>query len=88
MTVVVMKIVTAGGSILNKPVYLKAYDVNAFSGRGSAELTENRDEALRFADFAAMMEAWRTQSSFRPIREDGKPNRPLTAYTIEGETIT
>lgn len=85
---VVMKIVVAGGTILDKPTYLKSFDVDAHRGRGSAELTEDRSEALKFGDLAAMLEAWRTQSTVRPIREDGKPNRPLTAYTIEGEAVT
>jgi len=28
------------------------------------------------------MLAWMTQSTSKPLRPDGKPNRPLTAYSV------
>lgn len=31
---------------------------------------------------AAALEAWRTIDEARPWRPDGKPNRPLTAFTV------
>lgn len=65
------------------PQYLKSYDIEAHNGRGSAELTEHIKDALRFPDTKAALDAWKTQSKTMPLREDGKPNRPLTAFTVE-----
>lgn len=40
--------------------------------------------AQRFPDAGAALEYWRTPVTCpcHAIREDGKPNRPLTAYTV------
>ena len=40
---------------------------------------------MRFVSIAEAMEYWRTVSTTVPFRPDGKPNRPLTAYTVEIE---
>jgi hypothetical protein len=69
------------------PSWVKSCDVDAMDGYGLAQLTTNRDEALTFDDFTEAMMFWRRQSTVRPIRGDGKPNRPLTAYTIEVESL-
>lgn len=83
---VVMKIVGTGVELFERPVYLKAFDVEAFDGRGSATYTVDIAEAMVFEDAAALFAAWRTQSKVRPLREhDGQPNRPLTMFTIETE---
>jgi hypothetical protein len=37
-------------------------------------------EALKFKDAKAALEFWRWQNGIRP---DGKPNRPLMAFTVE-----
>jgi hypothetical protein len=63
--------------------WLKSADVNAYAGRGHCEFTMRRDEALAFPDFVAAMDFWKLQSTVTPIRPDGKPNRPLTAYTVQ-----
>lgn len=65
------------------PTWLKAGDVEAFDGRGDATLTSNVDEALRFESPVAALMFWRSQSETRPLRDDGQPNRPLTAFTVE-----
>jgi hypothetical protein len=44
-------------------------------------------DPLRFDDFLAAMECWKMPSRVRPLRPDGKPNRPLTVYTITFETV-
>ena len=38
-------------------------------------------EAHKFSDSVELFECWRKANGVRPY--DGKPNRPLTAYTIE-----
>lgn len=71
----------ATGEPLN--AFLAAFDVDAMDGIGSARLTGDIQQALRFPDHSAVIDAWMRQSTVRPLRADGKPNRPLTAYTIE-----
>lgn len=63
--------------------YIKAYDVNGHDGMGEAQLTLDIKEAVVWPSPFAALEAWREQSTVAPIRLDGKPNRPLTAYTVE-----
>jgi hypothetical protein len=66
-----------------KTSWLQSFDANANGGRGSLVMTKKRSEAMRFDSIGAVMECWQTQSTVVPLRTDGKPNRPLTAYTIE-----
>lgn len=67
--------------------YLAWFDVDAFDGRGSDHWTDNLADAIRFPSFVAAMAAWKTTSRVRPVREDGRPNRPLTAYSVEPRHI-
>jgi hypothetical protein len=66
-----------------KTSWLLRFDADAWSGRGVIKRTQDRAEAKRFASFSDVIECWKTQSTVRPLRPDGKPNRPLTAYSIE-----
>jgi hypothetical protein len=65
-----------------QPTWLKDFDADAEDGFGRFEFTTDPDDAKRFEDAAAASEEWRRQSTVRPLRDDGKPNRPLTAYTV------
>jgi hypothetical protein len=65
--------------------YLKAYDPEAHDGQGFAEWTMDPAEALRFENAVDALEFWRQVPKSRPVRGDGQPNRPLTAYTIAVE---
>ena len=60
--------------------YLESFNPEAFAGRGSAEFTHDKRRALRFLNFTDGLECWRLQSIVNPLRPDGKPNRPLTAF--------
>lgn len=62
--------------------YVQEYYPDAFSGRGSVTTTENIFEALRFDSVGAAWDCWRQQSSVRPLRADGAPNRPLTSFSV------
>lgn len=42
--------------------------------------TDDPSKARQFSSAADAMEYWRRSYGLRP---DGKPNRPLTAYTVE-----
>jgi hypothetical protein len=63
--------------------YLKTGDVDAHGGRGTAEWTDVPADAIHFATPGAAMEFWRRPSTVSPIRGDGRPNRPLTVFTVE-----
>jgi hypothetical protein len=57
-------------------------DVDAEGGRGASAFTLAPERAQRFPNAGAVMEEWKRQSTVRPLRHDGKPNRPLSAFTI------
>lgn len=65
--------------------YVKAYDPTyhpagqQYDG-GILEVTEDPADALTFADAGAALACWQRSHG---TREDGKPNRPLTAWTVE-----
>jgi hypothetical protein len=63
--------------------YLRAYDPDAREGRGEILVSETPEEALKFDSVMELWALWKTASTVHPIRlSDGKPNRPLTAYSI------
>ena len=63
--------------------WLVSSDPDAFRGRGDMELTHDPSKAKRFVDAKAALQYWRRESTVQPYRSDGKPNRPLTAFTVE-----
>jgi hypothetical protein len=67
--------------------YIKNFDAEAYPARGSVLLTWSPDEARLFRDQQQAYEFWQTQSKHEPIRPDGRPNRPLTAYNVTVETF-
>lgn len=52
---------------------------------GTILLTADRKMARQFESHAEAMAAWNTQSQSRPLRPDGRPNKPMTALTVEIE---
>ena len=68
--------------------WLKAFDAEAHDGLGYANFTDDFAEALHFRDVGKAMEFWRTRSKSRPLRADGRPNRPLTSFTVEVARLT
>jgi hypothetical protein len=70
-----------------EPIWLKAVDLEAHDGRGDLKFTDHPDDALRFADVPEAFETWRRQSTTRPLRADGQPNRPLTAFSVTFDTV-
>ena len=65
--------------------WLKRFDPDAYDGRGLVEWTRDIREALKFPDYIAAKDYYIQQSTVRPLCDDGKPNRPLTGYTISLE---
>lgn len=67
--------------------YLAGYDPDAQDGTGSTMWSLNPDKAMKFEDAGAAMTTWRMTSKVHPVRADGKPNRPLTAFSLMSEEI-
>lgn len=81
----------AGSAVFAEKVptgaYLKEYDPEAHDGQGSARWTEDLAEALIFDSADDAADLWRTIPKARPLRPDGRPNRPLTAFTVAIDPI-
>lgn len=52
-------------------------------GRGRTTFTRDRTRAITFDSVGDAFEYWDQQSKTVPMRPDGEPNRPLTAFTVE-----
>lgn len=63
--------------------YLKWFDHEANEGGGYGLFTPHRYKAMRFADAGEALAFWQRQSTVRPLRADGQPNRPLSCLTVE-----
>lgn len=78
----------AGLPEATKPgAYLKRYNPEGRDGFGDIEWSEKAEEALRFLTFGEALAQLRIQPHARPWRPDGRPNRPLTAYTVSIEEL-
>jgi hypothetical protein len=62
--------------------FLAAFDPDARDGYGEARWTGDPRKALVFGSVQEAARVWRTVSPSRPVRGDGRPNRPLTAYSV------
>lgn len=69
------------GKVIN--AWLKDFDLDADGGLGMVTYTDDRDEAMVFDTIEDVHEFWTQQSTLMPLRPDGQPNRPLTAFTVE-----
>ena len=67
--------------------YLQAADVEADNGRGTVEVTEDIEKAMKFSSSLKAIQFWRQQSKTHPLRPDGKENRPLTAFHAMIENV-
>lgn len=67
--------------------YVLSFDPDAHDGGGELMTTRNARNAKRFASTGEAFEFWRQASTVRPLREDGKPNRPFTAFTVSIEGV-
>lgn len=89
------------GTEFSRPLWIESYDIDASPARqsifnsdgaivnglwgGATRLTIHRDRAKRFPSFIDASAAWNTVSKRCPLRPDGRPNKPLTAFTVEFE---
>lgn len=68
-------------------LFVTECDVDARDGRGAVYTTPERREARQFPGTVSALEYWKRQSKVTPLRDDGQPNRPLTAYSVEVENL-
>lgn len=76
-----------GGYPLDPPEWVTEYDPNAHGGLGQSDTSTDKAKALRFPTAGEAFAFWRQQSTVKPLRDDGRPNRPLTALTVSIEEI-
>lgn len=62
--------------------YLESFDFDAEGGRGYGVFTKDKTKALLFDTSAEAWAFWNTIPESKPKRDDGAPNRPLTALTV------
>jgi hypothetical protein len=67
--------------------YVQDYNPDACAGYGELVATSDIQKAMRFESAGDALEFYRQQSKVRPFRPDGRPNRPLMAYTVSIENI-
>lgn len=67
--------------------WVEAYDPDAAGGRGHIGFTRIKDKALTFPSVRDAMDFYTQVSKVLPVRDDGKPNRPLTAYNLVIEPL-
>jgi hypothetical protein len=67
--------------------YLKSFDHDTDDGLGFGVFTKSKKRAKVFDSHEQLFEFWKKQSTTRPLRPDGEPNRPLTALTVTIEPI-
>lgn len=63
--------------------YLRSYSPDAHDGQGDVVWTTDMRLAVQFSSAGGAMRFYRQQSTVRPLRDDNRPNRPLTAATVE-----
>lgn len=84
----VIRFVALAGVSLNKHTleygdYLAAFDPDGMDGAGVATWSRDAARAMTFDSVEAASSTYRMVSVVKPFRDDGRPNRPLTAYTVE-----
>jgi hypothetical protein len=62
--------------------YVQSFDPDANDGRGELLTTQHREKALQFEHPGEALRYYRQASKVCPLRPDGLPNRPLTAFTV------
>lgn len=75
------------GASLDSGWWLAVYDPDAYDGAGDVQGTHDAADAKRFPDLAAALEEWKRPSTTHPLRRDGKPNRPLSAFTVQPRVL-
>ena len=82
---------SVGLRFLNGPhngMYLKSYDPDYRNGLGRVVVTDDPREAQHFDNMIEAFNEWKRPSTVHPIRStDGKPNRPMSAWSVTAEDL-
>jgi hypothetical protein len=73
--------------LFKEPHWLEAIDLNAEKGRGVIWFTSLPDKAMLFTDYNEVRSLYQSVPKDYPFRDDGKPNKPLTAFLWEIEQV-
>jgi hypothetical protein len=88
MGVVIQIVGLAAGDITGaEGKYVKEYTPSGFGGRGDLVVTDEIADAKLYPDLVAAWEEYKRVSDTHPWRSDGKPNRPLTAFTVSMQNV-
>lgn len=82
MITIISEGLVGSGAESTRGLFLMSYDPEAHDGRGDAAWTADPAKALKFESVLDALHFWKQVPASRPVRPDGKPNRPLTAFTI------
>lgn len=88
MNKVVIRIVASatGETTRDDGRFLLSYEPHS-GPHGRFVTTSRINAAMVFDDAVKAIECWQQISTSNPTRPDGKPNRPLTAFTIEVQKV-
>jgi hypothetical protein len=75
-------VVIAPTEKMHQGAYIKSYNPAAFGGLGDVEFTQDINEALVFQDDSEARDFLMQVPAERPLRADGRPNRPIRAFDI------
>lgn len=68
--------------------YVADYDPDGNDGRGELVTTPHKTHARQFTDAIAALSYWRAPAGPpHHLRPDGKPNRPMTMFTVQIEPL-
>lgn len=86
MTIVVISHGLYGGAVEQEGKstgFVESYDPSAYKGRGFATFTDDPQRAMKFASPENAYDFMNQVPPELPVRPDGKPNRPIRAFTLE-----
>jgi len=63
--------------------YLLSCDFEAHGGRAEVNCTPQITKAMTFETVHAAVQFYQTSPRCKPMREDGRPNRPLSCMHVE-----
>ena len=88
MTVVIIALGFANGiDCPHAGQFLESFDFEDGNGVGFGEFTTDIKRAKKFADKVEAYRFYHTVPKCKPRRNDGRPNRPLTALSVELQEI-
>lgn len=88
-SVYVLRIIGLQGKMMDphaeSPIgkFITGFRPLAYDGLGEVLFSPNLPDALAFETADEAIGYYRQVPRHRPVKPDGKPNRPLTAFTVE-----